>query len=109
MKALAVDLGGSHATCALVENTDILASRTVGADGAVGLKSLLPLLAETLKGIRGDGGNCGVAGVVFSFCGIVDYARGRILSTNAKFDDAPSLDLVAWCRERTQSPAENGE
>ncbi len=104
MKALAVDLGGSHATCALVENTDILASRTVGADGAVGLKSLLPLLAETLNGIRGEEGSAGVAGVVFSFCGIVDYARGRILSTNAKFDDAPSLDLVAWCREKLGLP-----
>jgi len=104
VKALAVDLGGSHATCALVENTDVLASRTVPADGAAGLKSLLPLLAETLNGIRREEGHCGVAGVVFSFCGIVDYSRGRILSTNAKFDDAPSLDLVAWCREQLGLP-----
>ena len=28
----------------------------------------------------------------------------RILSTNAKFDDAPSLDLVAWCREELGLP-----
>lgn len=32
MKALAVDLGGSHATCALVEDNCVVASRTVSAD-----------------------------------------------------------------------------
>lgn len=104
MKALAVDLGGSHATCALVENRGILASRTVVADRAIGLKPLLPLLASTLKAIRTEACNANPTGVVFSFCGIVDYVQGRILSTNAKFDDAPSLDLVAWCREELALP-----
>ena len=104
MKALAVDLGGSHATCALVEDTHILASRTITADGTTGLKSLLPLLAETLKAIHAEGCNSNPAAVVFSFCGIVDYVQGRILSTNAKFDDAPSLDLIAWSHEELKLP-----
>ena len=39
-----------------------------------------------------------------SFCGLVDHAHGRILSTNAKFDDAPGLDLVAWCRKELDLP-----
>ena len=39
-----------------------------------------------------------------SFCGLVDHAHGRILSTNAKFDDAPGLDLFAWCRKELDLP-----
>jgi len=104
VRALAVDLGGSHATCALVEDKYILASRTVPADRTSKLNSLLPSLAENLKEIRGDVDNSGLAGVVLSFCGLVDYVHGRILSTNAKFDDGPSLDLVAWCRQEFDLP-----
>lgn len=99
MKALAVDLGGSHVSCALVEDKCILASRTVPADRTSNLHSLLPSLAENLKEIRGGMCNSGLAGVVFSFCGLVDYAHGRILSTNAKFDDGPRVDLLGWCRK----------
>jgi glucokinase len=99
MKALAVDLGGSHATCAQVEDKSILESSTISADGTTHLRSLLPALAQTLCGIRARGHCPEPSGVVFGFCGLVDYRRGRILSTNAKFDDGPSLDLVAWCRE----------
>jgi glucokinase len=104
VKALAVDLGGSHATCALVEDKQILASRTVPADRANSLQLLLPSLTETLDGIRGEISGSNLTGVVFGFCGLVDHARGRILSTNAKFDDAPGLDLVAWCRKELDLP-----
>lgn len=104
MRALAVDLGGSHATCALVEDKHILALQTVPADRTNSLKSLLPGLTETLKGIRSRASGPSLTGVVFSFCGLVDHARGRILSTNAKFDDAPGLDLVAWCRKELDLP-----
>jgi glucokinase len=104
VKALAVDLGGSHCTCALVENKCILASRTVSADGTSNLNSLLPSLTATLTHIRGDLCNSSLAGVVFSFCGLVDYAHDRILSTNAKYEDGPGLDLVAWCREKLDLP-----
>lgn len=104
MKALAVDLGGSHATCALVEDRSILTSRTVSADRTTGLGPLLPLLAETLNAVRAQRASPEPAGVAFSFCGLVDYVRSRIMSTNAKFDDGPSLDLVAWCRDEVKLP-----
>ena len=104
MRALAVDLGGSHATCALVEDKSILASRTVSADRTGKLSSLLPNFAATLKQLRREAWDSSVAGVVFSFCGLVDYVHGRILSTNAKFDDGPQLDLAAWCRQEFDLP-----
>jgi len=104
VKALAVDLGGSHATCALVQDTKILASRTVPADRAGNLKSLLPHLSNTLKTLREETKADDLAGVIFGFCGLVDCRQGRILSTNAKFDDGPSLDLVSWCRDELSLP-----
>jgi glucokinase len=104
VRALAIDLGGSHASCALVEDKRILASRTVSADRTNDLRSLLPGLSETLQEIRADRSDTRLEGVVFSFCGLVDYAHDRILSTNAKFDDGPRLDLVAWCRREFDLP-----
>jgi glucokinase len=43
-------------------------------------------------------------GVAFSFCGLVDPVRRRITSTNAKYDDAPSIDLDAWARSEFDLP-----
>ena len=100
-RALAVDLGGSHASCAAVDGERVLACEEVGLDGARGLGGALPAIAD---GLRRAASGAGVAvaeceGVAFGFCGLVDAAAGRVLSTNAKYDDAPSLDLVGWCRE----------
>ena len=99
-----MDLGGSHATCALVEDKQILACRTVSADRTGNLQSLLPYLGDALKSMRTERNNPTLEGVVFSFCGLVDYWRSRILSTNAKFDDAPTVNLLAWCREQFNLP-----
>jgi len=39
------------------------------------------------------------AGIALGFAGLVDARSGRVLSTNAKYDDALSVDLPAWSRE----------
>ena len=100
MRALAVDLGGSHAACALVEDERVLASETVSLAAARGLSEALPALEAALRRAARAGGaavaDC--AGLAFGFCGLVDSVAGRVLSTNAKYDDAPSLDLAGWCR-----------
>jgi glucokinase len=38
-------------------------------------------------------------GIAVGFCGLVDTDRSRVLSTNKKYDDAPSLDLQDWARQ----------
>lgn len=100
-RALAVDLGGSHAACAVVDDDRVLACETVALEGARGLGGALPEIADGLeRAARSAGiaiGDC--AGLAFGFCGLVDSDAGRVLSTNAKYDDAPSLDLSRWCRE----------
>lgn len=106
MKALAIDLGGSHATCALVEDGVVRASRTVAVDGAISLGRVLPLCVEAFHGLSEE---CGVElsaceGLAFGFPGIVDAKRGRVLSTSKKYTDAPALDLTAWCQSALRLP-----
>jgi glucokinase len=106
MKALAIDLGGSHATCAVVEDRSILASQVVTTDGTTGLKSSLPELAETLITLLKQSGvsaaDC--SGLAFSFCAMVDSRTTKILSTNQKYDDARDLDLVGWAKRELGLP-----
>jgi glucokinase len=100
MKALAIDLGGSHATCAVVEDQSILASQVVTTDGTIGLKPSMPLLVEALMGLTKQSGisvaDC--SGLAFSFCALVDSRTTKILSTNQKYDDARDLDLQGWAK-----------
>jgi glucokinase len=106
VRALGIDLGGSHATCALLEDRTILASRTITTDGTCGLGPVLPILAESLKALSREAlpsKDCPV-GLAFSFCGLVDCVHYRIAGTNAKYDDGPQLDLITWCRDSLGMP-----
>jgi len=102
VKALAIDLGGTHATCAVVRDGEILASRVIDLDCTNGLASALPLFSSAL---REAAQNAGVEthtcdGLALSFCGLVDARTGRVVSTNKKYDDAVGIDLPAWsCKE----------
>ena len=106
MKALAIDLGGTHATCALVEDRTIVRAKTLVMEGSRGLTSALPILADALRTVMGEAAatpsQC--AGLAFCFCGLVDHAGGKVISTNAKYDDAPSLDLRGWCERSLGVP-----
>ena len=101
VRALAVDLGGSHAACAVVADREVVAIETVSLEAARGLAGALPVIAEALGRATARAGVAGAdcAGLAFGFCGLVDSTAGRVLSTNAKYDDAPGLDLPGWCRE----------
>ncbi|MCH8946032.1 MAG: ROK family protein [Acidobacteria bacterium] len=106
MRALAIDLGGTHAKCAVVEDRKVQAARHLDLDSAQGLNTALPLFAGTLRELLSE---CGLsakdcAGLSFGSCGIVDSSTGRFLSTNQKWDDAPSLDLPEWCRQEFSLP-----
>lgn len=101
MKILAVDLGGTHATCALVEETRILARETVPLPGSLSLQLALSAIVEPLRRIhqahRADA-------LGFGFCGLVDSRRTRIASTNGKYTDGPQLDLSRWAMDNFALP-----
>jgi glucokinase len=99
LSALVIDLGGSHATCAVVRDDSILISSIIKTDGDGNLLSILPALCEELHRLAQSAGvsvsSC--EGLALGFCGIVDARAKRVLSTSRKFDDAVNLDLSAWC------------
>lgn len=99
MIALAIDLGGSHAACALVKDGSVLASRNLPADGGKTLRSLLPLLSRTLHELvqSAQVNYADISALALGFCGIVSTKERRVLATNGKFEDATDLDLNAWC------------
>lgn len=99
MKALVVDLGGSHAACALVQDRAVLSCQTLPLDCSAGLETALPLIADALLTVlrRANARAQDCAGLVFSFCGLVDFRQSRVIDTNGKYADAPTIDLAGWC------------
>jgi glucokinase len=94
--ALAIDLGGSHAGAALVNEAGIVAERTITA-AAESLRAMLPPLEAMAADLLG---NRSCDGIAFGFPGAVDCRTSRALSTNAKFEDALGFDFQAWARQR---------
>lgn len=106
MKVLAVDLGGTHATCALVEDQACLDSTVLDYRAAGGLQPLLPEIVIALRDIcsRTAVAFSDLAGVAMTFCGLVDNSTGRVLSTNGKFPDAEAVDLLGWSQSELGLP-----
>ncbi|HMI54371.1 MAG TPA: ROK family protein [Candidatus Saccharimonadales bacterium] len=101
MKALAIDLGGTHASFALVEDETLVHTEAFPTDRAKGLRPLLPHFTEALQRVLAKTGTSvrDCIGIALGFAGLVDTRTGFVMSTNAKYDDALSVDLPAWCRE----------
>ena len=98
MNLLAVDLGGSHACCALISNGSLIDSADVAISDNLKLATTLPLIADLFHSLlrRNAIAPETCAGTAFSFCGLVDAAASRILSTSGKYIDFESADLPAW-------------
>ena len=102
MNAVALDMGGSHIGCAVIRDTEILASGNLLVEGAGNLVSLLEPLALTIKKLlieaKLDAADC--IGIGVGFPGIVDFRTGTIHATLKKYEDAQHMDLAEWCRQR---------
>jgi glucokinase len=98
---LAIDLGGTHATCGLVRGETIVASETLDVPNALLLSVLLPRLAASLQALMDANGvsSDDVAGIGLGFPGLVRSSINKILSTNSKYEDATTLDLNGWARD----------
>ena len=101
MLALVLELGGSHASCALAQDETLLAQQTLQLDKS-GLRPMLPALEKLMRDVLNEANvsakNC--AGLVLGFPGFVDSRSGRVISTNAKFDDAVEFDMPRWAQEK---------
>lgn len=97
-KAIAIDLGGTHASMAVVQDRTILAVRDIPVQSTEGLGAFLPRLRaavlELLSSCSIQPAEC--LGVSLSLPSIVDFRAGRIVSCNDKYPDALEIDLQAW-------------
>jgi glucokinase len=101
MRALALDLGGTHIGCGVVDEDRLLAHTSLEAEGASSLVDLLPAVADALHALLREAGTTAkeCEGITIGFPGIVDARDGMIHSTLKKYVDAPKLDLAAWARK----------
>jgi glucokinase len=99
--AIGIDLGGSHATIAVVNGDQVLASHLISLDSGQALRPALDGFAAAIrklvKDLQMNASEC--EGVALGFCGLADARVGRVVSTNKKYEDAPSIDFNAWCKE----------
>jgi glucokinase len=93
MKAVSADLGGTHATIALVEDRNILATEVIALERVNVLAAVLPLLAEGTYRVMSQAAvdRSQVSAFVLCFCGLADPATGRVVSTNHEYDDGPLI------------------
>ncbi len=103
---LAIDLGGTHATCGLVSDEKVISSTTVDFEDTLKLTPLLPRIEDALRSLLRDfdSGCEHIAGIGVGFCGIVDTRHNRIAATNGKYVDAPETDLQAWAKSKFGLP-----
>ncbi|RYY62830.1 MAG: ROK family protein [Chitinophagaceae bacterium] len=103
---LGIDLGGTRIKMGIVSDGRVIARRIVPARSAHGLAAALPQLEEEMNGLMATlpEGSKILAGVGLAFPGLVNTNSKKILSTNAKYDDAPSLDLEQWVTDKWSVP-----
>ena len=106
MKALAVDIGGTHATCGLVEDDRILAHESVDLTSIASIREVLSRVGDVFQDLiqRQSLSSKDFQGITVGFPGLVDSRIGRVVSTNKKYDDAPEVDFCAWSAEALGLP-----
>jgi glucokinase len=100
-RIIAIDLGGTRIKLGLVDGGRIIARTVLPSASAVGLAPRLQPLAEAIDALRGGGP---IDAIGLATPGIIDRRAKRITAINAKWFDAPSLDLSSWAHEHWRAP-----
>lgn len=99
---LGIDLGGTIVKIGLVRGGKKISTEHVSADSQAGLSRMLGPIGEAsdriLQGVDD------LSGVALAFPGIVDFKARRAASTNAKYNDAPDIDVESWILDRYEVP-----
>ena len=101
MYYIGIDLGGTQVKMALVKDEAIVERYSFMSESASGLAPHLKELTGIINGLLTTHRvpESEFEGIGFSFPGIVDVKKQRILSTNDKYDDGPEIDIVKWARD----------
>lgn len=98
MRALSVDLGGTHAAVALVDDGTITNTLNVELAENRWLAPVLPQLSAAIWKLFGHRNpkEQGISNFVLGFPGIVDTRANRVAAINAKYEGAIGFDFPAW-------------
>ena len=106
MIVLAVDFGGSHISCAVVRDSEILFTEHLPVSSCGTLGAILPSIAKALRSATAKA-NLSLSqceGVAVGFCGLVNPYLQTILATNGKYEDARDIDLASWAHDEFTLP-----
>ena len=106
MHYIGIDLGGTIIKVGLVEDGKVVDVKKLDAGSKYGLMPRLDFIANAIDNLllENNISSNELGGVFLAFPGIVNVRSKRIVSTNAKYDDAPSIDLQCWCCEHWNVP-----
>lgn len=98
MHALALDIGGTHIGCGLVQDDRLLAQTSLQTDSTSRFAEVLPRVVDALTMLLQQVGVSAVqcSGIAIGFPGIVDARSSMICSTLKKFEDVLRVDLKQW-------------
>lgn len=104
--SIAIDLGGTVVKIGLAHRGKIVRYIALDSQLSLGLEPNLSRIregVETLLQQEKITASC-LEGVGLAFPGLVDPKNNRIISTNEKYDDAPTLELPRWVKENWDVP-----
>lgn len=103
MSLLGLDLGGSHATCSLIDGKRVLGTEHIAFADSSRFALVADEIAGTLQRLA-TATPSPVQGLGLGFCGLADSQRNRVLSTNGKYVDAPEFDFCEWAQRSLGLP-----
>lgn len=103
---IGIDLGGTRVKIGLTTSNSIVSNVVVPAQSGSGLAASLPFITSEINRLlqHNQIPASAVRGVGMGFPGLVDPYRKKILSTNAKYDDALAISLESWVTEQWNVP-----
>ena len=93
-----IDLGGTRVKLGLITDDKLVDKKIIPAQPKQGLAASLPAVKNHIDSLLQTNSvdKESFKGIGFGFPGLVDPKANRILSTNAKYDDALSIHLDEW-------------
>lgn len=106
MYYIGIDLGGTIIKTALVKEGRIIDIARMASDSGHGLSARLIPLADCINDLiqRSGTATSDIGGINIAFPGIVNVRQKKVLATNAKYDDAPDVDLNTWAHDNWNLP-----
>ncbi|MGI8744194.1 MAG: ROK family protein [Bryobacteraceae bacterium] len=103
MKLLAIDVGGTHISCAAVEDRQLIERVRLESDPRRCLSTYLRLISQTLNGFIERHG-MDISGIACGFCGLVNTSAACISSTNHKYPGSTEINFSEWAQDEFGLP-----